>query len=288
MKFINDNIDLSIAREIDQLQNFELNFIMYGVDQDLDKKTELLRESEFKLEAIRGYLSNLIENKENKMKNENKVTEYVKVHETEKNNFSLISTSRRCKILVDALPNEQTIVPLKYDTMSSKKYELKVDFITIDIAHGHSIKMEQMIKFLKENMPNTFIIAGNVSTVEAVFELEKWGADAIKVGIGPGCFIPTSEVKTLEGLKSLQNILIGDSVLTHKNRYKKVIDKHIYHGEQELLKINNLPPCTETHEFYVIEKSKKDLVNNENLLEFAFWIKAKDLDKNKHLLIKCE
>jgi len=168
------------------------------------------------------------------------------------------------------------------------KYELKVDFITIDIAHGHSIKMEQMIKFLKENMPNTFIIAGNVSTVEAVFELEKWGADAIKVGIGPGCFIPTSEVKTLEGLKSLQNILIGDSVLTHKNRYKKVIDKHIYHGEQELLKINNLPPCTETHEFYVIEKSKKDLVNNENLLEFAFWIKAKDLDKNKHLLIKCE
>jgi GMP reductase len=66
------------------------------------------------------------------------------------------------------------------------KDELKVDFITIDIAHGHSIKMEQMIKFLKENMPNTFIIAGNVSTVDAVFELEKWGADAVKVGIGPG------------------------------------------------------------------------------------------------------
>ena len=66
------------------------------------------------------------------------------------------------------------------------KYGLKVDFITNDIAHGHSIKMEQMIKFLKENMPNTFIIAGNVSTVDAVFELENWGADAIKVGIGPG------------------------------------------------------------------------------------------------------
>ena len=66
------------------------------------------------------------------------------------------------------------------------KYELKVDFITIDIAHGHSIKMYNMIKFLKENIPNTFIIAGNVSTVEAVFELENWGADAIKVGIGPG------------------------------------------------------------------------------------------------------
>jgi len=63
---------------------------------------------------------------------------------------------------------------------------LLVDFITIDIAHGHSNKMYNMIKFLKENMPNTFIIAGNVSTVDAVFELENWGADAIKVGIGPG------------------------------------------------------------------------------------------------------
>ena len=45
-------------------------------------------------------------------------------------------------------------------------YELNVDFITIDIAHGHSIKMEKMLKHLKEKMPNTFLIAGNVSTVE--------------------------------------------------------------------------------------------------------------------------
>ena len=165
---------------------------------------------------------------------------------------------------------------------------LEPDFITIDIAHGHSVKMEKMIRYIKENLPNTFVIAGNVSSSTAVMELEIWGADAVKVGIGPGCFIPTSEVKTIEGLKSLQNILIGDSVLTHKNRYKKVIDKHIYYGEQELLKINNLPPCTETHEFYVIEKSKRELVNDENLSEFAFWVKSKDLDKNKHLLIKCE
>jgi IMP dehydrogenase/GMP reductase len=162
------------------------------------------------------------------------------------------------------------------------------DFVTIDIAHGHSIKMEKMLKYIKEKLPNTFVIAGNVSTPTAVMELEIWGADAVKVGIGPGCFIPTSEVKTIEGLKSLQNILIGDSVLTHKNRYKRVIDKHIYYGEQELLKINNLPPCTETHEFYVIEKSKRELVNDENLSEFAFWVKAKELDKDKHLLIKCE
>jgi hypothetical protein len=148
-----------------------------------------------------------------------------------------------------------------------------------------------MIKYIKENLPTAFIIAGNISSGDAVRDLEEWGADAVKVGIGPGCFIPTSEVKTIEGLKSLQNISIGDSVLTHKNRYKKVIDKHIYYGEQELLKINNLPPCTDSHEFYVIEKSKSDLdkanfklSNNERELE---EIKNK-INKLKKVPIKRE
>lgn len=60
------------------------------------------------------------------------------------------------------------------------------DFITLDIAHGHSIKMEKMIKYIKENLPTTFIIAGNISSGDAVRDLEEWGADAVKVGIGPG------------------------------------------------------------------------------------------------------
>ena len=63
---------------------------------------------------------------------------------------------------------------------------LIVDFITIDIAHGHSIKMQQMLQHLKQVMPNTFLIAGNISTSEAALEMETWGADALKVGIGPG------------------------------------------------------------------------------------------------------
>jgi len=69
---------------------------------------------------------------------------------------------------------------------SIQENKLQVDFITVDIAHGHSIKMEKMLKHLKLNMPDSFIIAGNVTTIDAVAELEKWGADAIKVGIGPG------------------------------------------------------------------------------------------------------
>jgi GMP reductase len=67
-----------------------------------------------------------------------------------------------------------------------KSQNLAPHFITIDIAHGHSIKMEKMLKFAKSNLPNTFIIAGNVSSVNAVEDLEEWGADAIKVGVSPG------------------------------------------------------------------------------------------------------
>jgi GMP reductase len=59
-------------------------------------------------------------------------------------------------------------------------------FITIDIAHGHSIKMQSMLRYIKHYFPNTIIIAGNVSTPDGVRDLEEWGADIIKVGIGPG------------------------------------------------------------------------------------------------------
>lgn len=60
------------------------------------------------------------------------------------------------------------------------------DYVTIDIAHGHSVSVIEMIKFIKKHLPETFIIAGNVGTPEAVRELENSGADATKVGIGPG------------------------------------------------------------------------------------------------------
>jgi len=61
------------------------------------------------------------------------------------------------------------------------------DYITIDIAHGHAIKMEEMLKFLKLKLgDNSFLIAGNISTPDAARDLIQWGADAIKVGIGPG------------------------------------------------------------------------------------------------------
>ena len=74
-----------------------------------------------------------------------------------------------------------------YDTVDRLVAEgLSPDYITIDIAHGHADTVRKMIGTLKEKLPQSFIIAGNVATPEAVIDLENWGADATKVGIGPG------------------------------------------------------------------------------------------------------
>jgi GMP reductase len=60
------------------------------------------------------------------------------------------------------------------------------DYLTIDIAHGHADSVRRMIEHIRNRLPSAFIIAGNVGTPEAVIDLESWGADATKVGIGPG------------------------------------------------------------------------------------------------------
>lgn len=59
-------------------------------------------------------------------------------------------------------------------------------YITLDIAHGHADSVRDMIAHLKQHLPEAFVIAGNVATPEAVIDLENWGADATKVGVGPG------------------------------------------------------------------------------------------------------
>jgi GMP reductase len=60
------------------------------------------------------------------------------------------------------------------------------DFITIDIAHGHSILMKEMIEFIVNLQMPSKIIAGNVASISGYEDLCEWGADAVKVGIGQG------------------------------------------------------------------------------------------------------
>ena len=79
------------------------------------------------------------------------------------------------------------VKPEEYDFVEQlASHGLVPEFITIDIAHGHSNAVINMIQHIKKHLPKSFVIAGNVGTPEAVRELENAGADATKVGIGPG------------------------------------------------------------------------------------------------------
>ena len=74
-----------------------------------------------------------------------------------------------------------------YDTVDQlAALGLPPEYITIDIAHGHADTVQRMIAHIKTKLPVSFVIAGNVATPEAVIDLENWGADATKVGVGPG------------------------------------------------------------------------------------------------------
>ncbi len=88
--------------------------------------------------------------------------------------------------------------------------------LTIDIAHGHSIAMIDTLKHLKDSFPDVKIIAGNIATPEGAYDLISAGADAVKVGIGPGSMC-TTRVITGCGVPQLTAIALCAQVTTeHK------------------------------------------------------------------------
>ena len=66
-----------------------------------------------------------------------------------------------------------------------------VDVFVIDSAHGHSKNVIEMIKAIKAKYRNIDVIGGNIATAEAALDLQKAGADAVKVGMGPGSICTT-------------------------------------------------------------------------------------------------
>ena len=70
----------------------------------------------------------------------------------------------------------------------------KVDLLAIDSAHGHSSRVMDAIRAVKQALPNVELIAGNVATFEGARDLIAMGVDGIKVGIGPGSICTTRVV----------------------------------------------------------------------------------------------
>jgi IMP dehydrogenase len=91
-----------------------------------------------------------------------------------------------------------------------------VDAIVIDTAHGHSKGVIEALKSVKKKFPGLQVVVGNIATPEAALLLAKAGADAVKVGIGPGS-ICTTRVIAGVGVPQLTAIMEVAKVLKGKN-----------------------------------------------------------------------
>mgnify|MGYP003111811531 CR=1 FL=1 len=108
--------------------------------------------------------------------------------------------------------------------------EAGADAVVIDTAHGHSSKVLETVKQLKDDYPDAQIIAGNIATAAAAKALIEAGADAIKVGIGPGS-ICTTRVVAGVGVPQLTAIMDACSV-AHKAGIPVIADGGIkYSGD---------------------------------------------------------
>ena len=149
------NLNIELCSSIETTQQFEVNFIQSGINEELDNNTNLLTESFAKLESIRDYFNSLIGKTE---KAKAKTTDFVKLHETEKNSFSLVATKRRCTILKESMKkmDVNNIIELQFKE-NTQKFELKFSkeeiIFTNQSASNDSITSSQ-INMLCKNITN--------------------------------------------------------------------------------------------------------------------------------------
>jgi IMP dehydrogenase len=80
-----------------------------------------------------------------------------------------------------------------------------VDVLVVDTAHGHSAGVTGRVRWVKRNFPDVDVIGGNIATGQAALDLVKAGADAVKIGIGPGS-ICTTRIVTGVGVPQVMAI----------------------------------------------------------------------------------
>jgi IMP dehydrogenase len=118
--------------------------------------------------------------------------------------------------------------------------EAGIDVIVVDTAHGHSQGVLERVTWVKKHYPQVQVIGGNIATGEAAIDLVKAGADAVKVGIGPGSICTTRIVAGVgvPQVSAVSNVakalegsgvpLIGDGGLRYSGDIAKVLAAGAY------------------------------------------------------------
>jgi len=162
-------------------------------------------------------------------------------------------------------------------------FKLKPEYITIDIAHGHSVKMKEILEYIKRCLPETFVIAGNVSTAAATRDLEAWGADAIKVGIGPGSACTTYNATGFGSRGAQASIVEECSEACNKSTTRIIADGGIqYPGDIAKSIVLGAHMVMIGGMFSALTDSPGEVVRGaDGLLYKEFWGSASGFQSNK-------
>jgi hypothetical protein len=181
--------------------------------------------------------------------------------------------------------NSYSLIEFTELFISKKQYQYP-SHVLIDIANGHMSDLVYVTKKAKEYYGKSMqLMVGNIANPETYKELSLAGADFIRCGIGNGCFIGGTEITTDKGYKNIEDIKIGEKVLTHKGVFKTVLNTKKVDYIGDVVKINDNLTCTPDHKLYVLDKKNIDIVNDENIHTFCEWISAEEILKNPNYLL---
>jgi IMP dehydrogenase len=133
---------------------------------------------------------------------EGRLVGLITVKDIEKNQrFPHAALDKKGRLIVGA-----AVSPFDYKTRLPLLLENKIDFVVVDTAHGDSKNVLATVSELKKNYTNICVIGGNVATKEGTRHLIEAGADAVKVGVGPGSICTTRIVSGI-GIPQFSAIL---------------------------------------------------------------------------------
>ncbi len=165
--------------------------------------------------------------------------------------------------------------------------------VCIDTANAHRKSIYESVNKAKLNARvngyELTIMVGNIArpdTYKWICENAEVDYVRLNIGAGESCFIEGTKISTKTGYKNIEDVLVDDEVLTIDGTYQSVENIISFNKKKKLIKINNEITCTDNHKFLVINKEDKNICTEDNLEKLGYWVEAKQLNPEKHLLIK--
>jgi DNA mismatch repair protein MutS len=234
------------CKDIENIQKIERSFIKTGTDQALDDKIRILTESQDQLECCRAYFSSIISNYETGAKKSGKKasknaeaeegisSEYVKIHETEKNNYSLFATDRRCKILEEVLKKGNIhTVSLKYNSrFYNKEREFKLDLEKDKLEYNKQTATNKTIENCQINKLCKDVSLIKANFIETVIEVYNKIIKSLDVY--------QSQINTICELITYTDLIFSKAFIANKYNYCKPI---ISNSDKSFIKATDLRHC---------------------------------------------